>query len=604
MDRPLQAEKDIVRLPLYSEDYNRQIPAGSRGTLNNNIGAYVQPIHDSILINCWAEHDAQGDWSIVKRPGIATATGDLSSSGIGGIKTNYKVSALIALQALPGFFCALVTPVDGGSTHVVFWADSGTGGVTDLGTLTAGFGYGETGIPYLSEISIGGYPGIATIYNHASLSAAFYYVSTSTTTLSGGTLTQITDVDFPANQTPAVYCVGPFVQLNDHVFIMGVNGKIYNSDIGSIANWNVRGVQPASIEPDTGVGLARYKQHLVAFGTNSMEFFEDAGLAPPGGPLQRTEQAFIKIGAVSARLIHNVADTLYWIASGENDTRGLYKLDQYTPVKLSGPAQAPLLHNLSIFCRLGSIILGGNQHVFVTGMQTNSSTAAVTPKLISGATFTPSGSETESYPPTIYDICSSLLCYNVDHKSWWWWTDENVPLLNVFVASMPAINNSFNRIVLIKSVTGAATSGRIDWVIFTIQDAHVTSTAIPGDTPVAYTDNNGTGTQKAVCLQIQLAPFEFNVENRKAINKIKLIADAMVKYSDDSSTGNQLYFIYNRLDGQGTIFSRAISVPSVNHRYFINNCGMTRKLYLAIVCKTAMAFRAKAVELHVTQAVG
>lgn len=608
-DRGLQAEKDIIRLPLYSDDYNRIVPAGSRGFVDATIStAPIQPIHDAVLLNCWAEKDQQGAWTIVKRPGIATASGDISTSGLGGTATGYKVHALLAMQALPGVFVALVTASTFGTTHIVFWSQDGHLGVTDLGALPGGLGtlYLEVGIPYLSEINIGGYPGVAAIHNYSTGSDAWYYVSTSLTTLSGGTVTEITDADFPSKQSPVVPCRGAFVQLNEHIFIMGENGKIYNSDQASISSWNVRGVQPASIEPDAGVGLAKYKQHIVAFGTNSMEFFEDAGLAPPGGPLQRTEQAFIKIGAVSGSLIYNIADTLYWVAQGYADNRGLYKLDQYTPMKVSTPAQSPWLDNVGVHARLGSIMLGGCQHIYITNMQTNSGVLIATPYLLSEATFTPAGSATESYPPTVADITPSLLCYNINHNSWWWWTDENIPLLNLFTASTYSqVQGYYNRQIIIKSSANTSkTSSRVDYIIFTIQDSHVTESVASMDTPVAYTDNNGTGTQKSICVGIQLAPLEFNIESRKIINKMKLSADAMVKYDDDASTGNQLYFVYNRLDGQGTTYSRAIVVPSVNHRYFINNLGTTRKLYVAILCKTAMAFRAKSLELHVTQATG
>lgn len=609
MDRPLQAEKDVVRLPLYDPEKNRVVPAGSRG-FTESIGT-VQPIHDSVLVNCWAEKDSSGEWTIVKRPGISVTRGDLNDNGaggtvLGGTATAYKVHAVLALQALPGHFVALVTASTLAVTHLLYWTQDGHLGVADLGaTGTTGM-WIEIGIPYLSEINIGGYPGIAIAYNYSSGSDCFYYVSTSTTALSGGAVTEITDTDFPAKATPVVPCVGPFVQLNEHVFIMGVDGKVYNSDQGSISSWNVRGVQPASIEPDSGVGLAKYKQHLVAFGTNSMEFFEDAGLAPPGGPLQRTEQAFIKIGCVSGSLIYSIADTLYWVASGTTDTRGLYKLEQYTPVKVSTPAQNPWLGNLDVHSRLGSIFLGGCQHIYVTNMADSRAKCIVSPQLASEATFTPTGTATESYPPTLYDICSSLLCFNIDHQTWWWWTDENIPLLNIFTAStMSQVVGYNNRQILIKSSANRIlTTGRIDHIIFTFMDSHITGSDGNFDPALKYTDGGESAVQKAVCVVVQTHPVEFIIENRKAINKIKLIADAMVKYSDDASTGNQLYFLYERLDGQGTVYSRAIDIPSVKHRYYINNCGMTRKLYLSFVCKTAMPLRAKAFELHVTQATG
>lgn len=604
MDRSLQAEKDIVRLPLYSDDANRNVPAGSRGfSVVSQPYAMGQEIHDSVLFNCWAEKDDNGNWIIVKRPGISESVASLADGGVlGGTATNYKIHCLIGMQAIPGAFVALVSTAIAGATHLIYFTHDGHGGIADLGTFALNV-YLETGIPYITEISISGYPGIAINYAYHTGCVAAYYVSTSTTDMTGGTLTTITDVDFPGNQTPVVPTRGPFVQLNEHIFIMGQNGKIYNSDQASISSWNVRGVQPASIEPDSGVGLAKYKQHIVAFGTNSMEFFEDAGLAPPGGPLQRTEQAFIRIGCVSGSTVHTIGDTLYWIASGETDVRGLYKLDQYTPVKLSTAAQAPWLDNMSVHGRLSSIKLGGQLHLFISNLNLNSGVVMATPYLVSNATFTPTGTETETFPPTDYDVLSSLLCYNIKHNSWWWWTDESVPLLNLFVASTYSqVVGYYGRQVIFKASSSvAATSNRNDYAIFTTQDLKIPLGAYSSEVGITYHDSAANGTDTGVCMIIQLNPFEFNVESRKIINKAKLSIDALVKYSFDTSTGNQIYWIYNRMDGYGATICRPTDAPNPAQRYYLNNLGTTRKLYMAILAKNAMPMRLKALELHVTQ---
>jgi len=614
-DRPLQAEKDIVRIPLYSTDYNRQVPAGTRG-FNNTWGSLTYPVlpqHDAVLVNCWAERaaaipgvSAAGDWTIVKRPGISRS--DANMSVLGGTLTNYRVHALIAMEAITGCFLALVTPSAVSATHLVSWFDTGSGGVTDLGSFTGS--YFEIGKYHLSEINIGGVPGVGINYQTASGSGSWsgYAMSTysggsNSYSFLAGAVTKIVDVDFPNNFASVDTPVGPFVQLNQHVFIMGRSGKVYNSDQDSISSWNARGVQPASIEPDAGIGLVKYKQHIMAFGTQSVEFFEDAGLAPPGGPLQRTEQAFIKFGCLGSKAFTNIADTVYWIAGGASNVRGLYKLDQYSPVKVSGPNQMQFFANADTNTRLDNILLGGNMHLLVNCLGSNSGPTTVTPFLVANATFTPDTSNgTESFPPTINDIISGLLCYNIDQQSWWWWTDETCEVLNIFAAnSYPQDSGTAGRTVIIKRDNIFNTGGHTDGYIFSAQDPHITSSAFSGDTSITYTDNDGLGNQKSICVIAQLAPLEFNIENRKVVNKAKLITDAMIKYTEDVSTGNQLYWLYNRNDGQGTIFSRATPIPAVNDRYYLNNLGMARKIYMALVCKTSMPLRIKALELNVTQ---
>lgn len=197
----------------------------------------------------------------------------------------------------------------------------------------------ETSDVYLTEIKIGSTPSVAVVLtnssNVAGTSAAYYATSTSGAFVAS-TLTKISDADFPTNQTPQLHIVGAIQQMNEVAYVMGLDGRIYNSNADSIGIWSALGFLEAQAYSDRGVGLMRYKHHIVGFGENSIEFFDDMGNDPTtGSPLQRTEQAFIKFGAWYGKSIINIDDQLFWLGFSNSSSNGVWKLDGYTPVQIA-----------------------------------------------------------------------------------------------------------------------------------------------------------------------------------------------------------------------------------------------------------------------------
>lgn len=189
----------------------------------------------------------------------------------------------------------------------------------------------------------------------------------------GGAWTQITDVDFPLAQTPALVTTGAPVHMDGYMFIMCTNGQIWNSDLNSLANWSAASFITAQSYPDGGCALARYKDMIVAFGLGSIEFFKNVG-NPTGSPLQRINGATLNIGSyarASTFLINTVkaiGDTVYFI--GRNTTSGrnaIYRLNGMEAEKISTPAVDKILEgsvSSSVFAGIaGSVTLHGMQHV-------------------------------------------------------------------------------------------------------------------------------------------------------------------------------------------------------------------------------------------------
>lgn len=158
----------------------------------------------------------------------------------------------------------------------------------------------------------------------------------------GGASTEITDADFPPNQGTPLPIVGEMVHMDGFAFVLTKGGQIYNSDLNSLSAWTATAFQSAQSIPDNGVGLARYKNLIVAFGTLSIEFFQNAGTTP--SPLVPIGNAVRHVGALgqsdaSHKCIMSVADSVYFIGQDlESGTLGVYRLNGYTPEKISNAA--------------------------------------------------------------------------------------------------------------------------------------------------------------------------------------------------------------------------------------------------------------------------
>lgn len=148
---------------------------------------------------------------------------------------------------------------------------------------------------------------------------------------SSNTLTQITSSNYPS-----ATAVGQFVSLDGYLFVITSDGKIYNSDLGSPTSWNSTSFIQCNISTDGGIGLAKYKNQIVAFNSSSIEFFYNAANAT-GSPLSRNEQAAILgIGCINAKTIVEIQDSLFWIAPA-GAGKGIYTLDGFKAKKVSTP---------------------------------------------------------------------------------------------------------------------------------------------------------------------------------------------------------------------------------------------------------------------------
>lgn len=238
-------------------------------------------------------------------------------------KTYYLITAhnnTADLEVTSGWY--LVEDADDQTAYV---GDTHSNTVVDNIASTTGMYVGQliagSGIPANTRI--------ATITS----ATAITITNAATATAAGVSLTKtpialILDADFPLR------IIGQFVELNGRAFIMRQNGEVHQSGLGDINTWTSSGYVPTDLVTDVGMGLVRYKNNIVAFGTDTAEILENVGNPSGSVLLSRQGEAF-GVGAFRSSIspfrnswIAGDVFRIAWIAVGGNDTEGVWLLDR------------------------------------------------------------------------------------------------------------------------------------------------------------------------------------------------------------------------------------------------------------------------------------
>jgi hypothetical protein len=211
-------------------------------------------------------------------------------------------------------------PVNATSVSLTFTANTAnTSPILSSVSSTSGLYIGQalsgTGIPAGARIQ--------------SIDSATQVTMTANATATNNTVTitrtdvaKILDTDFPT-------AIGAFAEMDGYLFIMDATNpkRIYNSDLNSVTSWSASSYLTANMRPDASVGLVRHKNYIAAFGSASIEFFENAGNAT-GSPLRRVPALFKGFGANSGSLhfrqtIAQMGDiTVFSARPGDGYSRG------------------------------------------------------------------------------------------------------------------------------------------------------------------------------------------------------------------------------------------------------------------------------------------
>ena len=274
-----------------------------------------------------------------------------------GTKTLYCVKR-------PGF-AALNTPASGSiGTAILVWTGNGAG--TKL--MTA-FG-GTNSTLYDSTTSKGAITGKATqiaetfvsttptLLIPSTDSTAWYYDDAVTVAVA----TKITDADFPGNAGKTL--AGGFATMDGYNFIMDTLGNIWNSDLNSVTAWTAANFINANSYPDRGIGCVRQRDTIMAFGTESVQFYYNAG-NPTGSPLSRIEARTLRLGCVSADAITTIEDTVFWAGSSPQGGMHVSMYSDQGHKKISTPEIESIL------------VLAGSSNITLTSIELYGSTFCV-----------------------------------------------------------------------------------------------------------------------------------------------------------------------------------------------------------------------------------
>lgn len=179
------------------------------------------------------------------------------------------------------------------------------------------------------------------LQDSASGSQGFMFKSTADAFVFDGianTITQITDVDYPANTVPGV------AFLDGYFFVMDTDGTIYNSGLETPLVWNSLDFINCEAEPDGGKAIAKYQNYVVGFGEWTTQFFYDAANAQ-GSPLSPVESSTIQIGCADGYSVAQFDGRMVWMSNSRQKGRRVHVCDgSMSPVEISTPDISRILN--------------------------------------------------------------------------------------------------------------------------------------------------------------------------------------------------------------------------------------------------------------------
>jgi hypothetical protein len=245
-------------------------------------------------------------------------------------------------------------------------------GSTSLGAITGGC----TGI---TETSING---TATLVVSSDDNTGWYYDG------NVGVMTRITDAQWPGTSNTEELA-GTFAHMDGFAFIMTTRGRLWASDINSITSWTANSFGTTNAYPDKGIGCIRHRNFIMAFGTESVEFWHNAGLSP--FPFARANAMTLKVGAVSEDAIARIADTIFWVGTTPEGGMSVFQFDGQLS-RVSAPEVEAIM------------LLAGASNVSVTTLR------------VLGRSF------------VLVLAGQTTLAYVVEEKMWHEWNSTTLPL--------------------------------------------------------------------------------------------------------------------------------------------------------------------------------
>ena len=142
-----------------------------------------------------------------------------------------------------------------------------------------------------------------------------------------GTVTQITDPDFPTPHAPTPVFIDGYVILSKGI-------DVYNCDLDTPTSWTSSNYLSAEMFPDPVYSLSRQNNQVCVLGSSSIEFFYDAANAA-GSPLSRNDSTTIQMGTCSPYAVIGNEKYIFYLSQSDSGGRGAWLVDGFQPKKVS-----------------------------------------------------------------------------------------------------------------------------------------------------------------------------------------------------------------------------------------------------------------------------
>lgn len=170
-----------------------------------------------------------------------------------------------------------------------------------------------------------------------------YYIDIASPTV----VVEITDTDFPPKQTPALQLANGCAVLKGRVYVMDINGTIWNCDLEDPTSWQAGDNITAETSPDRGSYIARYNNEILAFGETSLEFFYYAA-NPTNSPLSVRTDIYHEIGTMAYTTFSISQGQAYFVGVDRSGGRGVYRMIGYQLEKISDASLDAYLTNYDV----------------------------------------------------------------------------------------------------------------------------------------------------------------------------------------------------------------------------------------------------------------
>jgi len=377
------------------------------------------------------------------------------------------------------------------------------------------------------------------------------------------TVVQITDINFPGQSSNTDELTGGGVFLDGTLYVGGKSGAIYGSDLTTPVDWDVNNKVSAEREADEAVYIDKHLDHVVLFGTRTIEFFYNAANEAPASPLSRRKDIFHNVGMMQGDAAWREGDDIYFVAVYPSGPLEVMRLNQFQLTNISTPELETYI--------------------------TNS-------RLVEDANFTSSGftsGHRSFYILTFYRLDVSglvepiiSLCF--DGTSWGCWCSDLAPQ-----SRFPLIGWTIRSGSSARSGEGILTNGDL----ITISDDFNPVDTLLATSYIAsgyiasgyYVSSGGTGAN--IEMEVRTGPFDGDTNHWKFGHRLEVVGD---------ETESQVNATIKWADGNSVNFNAGRTID-LSQKQAITRLGRFKRRNHSIVIDAAEQYRIEALEIELTE---